>query len=144
MGVGSGSDTERVRVMAFFRSRPSSHFVAIHPDNARKRDWIILLEAGTIVGTPRNKLRVAQTTQERKIVKRYSLFRKTQHFMLVDGYDPRIHALYFCPQLYRYDNDKLVPLQGEEISRLIAQSLEGGVPTDDRGTILWTSGPINP
>jgi hypothetical protein len=45
----------------------------------------------------------------------------------VDGYDPRIHALYFCPQLYKYDQDKLVPLQGEEIGRLIAQSLEGGV-----------------
>jgi len=36
--------------------------------------------------------------------------------------------MYFCPQLYRYDADKrLVPLQGEEIGRLIAQSLEGGV-----------------
>jgi hypothetical protein len=46
----------------------------------------------------------------------------------VEGYDPRIHALYFCPQLYRYDPDKkLVPLQGDEIGRLIANSLEGGV-----------------
>ena len=39
-----------------------------------------------------------------------------------------IHAVYFCPQLYRYDADKkLVPLQGEEIGRLIAHALEGGV-----------------
>jgi hypothetical protein len=44
----------------------------------------------------------------------------------VDGYDPRIHAMYFCPQLYKYDQDKLVPLQGEEIGKLIAQSLEAG------------------
>src|SRR5918992_2880870 len=112
--------------MPLFGRRPASHFVPIHPDNARKKDWIILLEAGTIVGKPRDKLRVAQTTTERKVVKRYSLFGKTRHFLVVDGYDPRIHALYFCPQLYKYDPDKkLVPLQGEEIGRLIAQSLEG-------------------
>jgi len=36
--------------------------------------------------------------------------------------------VYFCPQLYRYDSDKrLIPLQGEEIGRLIAQSVESGV-----------------
>jgi hypothetical protein len=113
--------------MSLFGRRPASHFVPIHPDNARKRDWIILLEAGTIVGKPRNKLRVAQTTFDRKVVKRYSLFGKARHFLVVDGYDARIHALYFCPQLYKYDHDKLVPLQGEEIGALIAQSLEAGV-----------------
>jgi len=48
-------------------------------------------------------------------------------FLVVDGHDPRIHAPYFCPQLCRYDHDKkLVPLQGNEIRRLIAQSLEFG------------------
>jgi hypothetical protein len=113
--------------MSLFGRRPESHLVPIHPDNARKKDWIILLEAGTIVGKPRDKLRVAQTTTERKVVKRYSLFQKTQHFLVVDGYDPRIHVLYFCPQLYKYEQDKLVPLQGEEVGRLIAQSLEAGV-----------------
>lgn len=47
---------------------------------------------------------------------------------MVDGYNPRIHALYFCPQLYKYDSErKLVPLQGEEIGALIAQSVERGV-----------------
>jgi hypothetical protein len=46
----------------------------------------------------------------------------------VEGYDPRIHAVYFCPQLYKYDPDKkLVPLQGEEIGKLIAQALASGV-----------------
>jgi hypothetical protein len=25
----------------------SSHLIAVHPDNAGKKDWIILLEAGT-------------------------------------------------------------------------------------------------
>ena len=48
--------------------------------------------------------------------------------IVVDGFDPRIHALYFCPQLYKYDPEKkLVPLQGEEIGTLIAHALEGGV-----------------
>jgi hypothetical protein len=36
--------------------------------------------------------------------------------------------VYFCPQLYKYDTDKkLVPLEGEEIGRLIANALEGGI-----------------
>ena len=46
----------------------------------------------------------------------------------MEGYDPRIHAVYFCPQLYKYDTDKkLVPLQGEEIGRLIAHAVEAGI-----------------
>jgi hypothetical protein len=113
--------------MALFQRTSPGHLIPIHPDNARKKDWIILLEAATIVGTPRDKLRVAQTTLERKIVKKYNLSLRAQHYLVVDGYDARIHALYFCPQLYRYDNDKLVPLQGEEIGTLIARALERGV-----------------
>jgi len=36
--------------------------------------------------------------------------------------------VYFCPQLYKYDPDKkLVPLQGDEIGKLIAQALARGV-----------------
>ena len=42
--------------------------------------------------------------------------------------DPRIHAVYFCPQLYKYDADKkLIPLQGEEMGQMIAQALASGV-----------------
>jgi hypothetical protein len=114
--------------MSIFRRKAPSHFIAVHPDNATKKDWIILLEAGTIVGPSPERLRVARSTQERKIVKKYNILLRAEHFLVVEGYDPRIHALYFCPQLYRYDPDKkLVPLQGEEIGKLIAQSLEGGV-----------------
>jgi len=102
--------------------------IPVHPDNARKRDWVILLEAGTIVGPSPERLRVALFTLERKVVRKFNVLLRAQHFLVVDGYDPRIHALYFCPQLYRYDPDKkLVPLQGEEIGRVIAQSLESGV-----------------
>jgi hypothetical protein len=102
------------------------NLVPIHADNAKTRDWLVLLEAATIVGQERDKLRVALTTKERKVVKRRKLFGKPEHFLVVDGYDPRIHALYFCPQLYRKEGEALVPLTGEEIGQLMAQALERG------------------
>jgi hypothetical protein len=87
-----------------------------------------LLEAGTIVGPSPEGLRVAQATQERKVVMKRERILKRKPFLVVNGYDPRIHSVYFCPQLYRYDSEKkLVPLPGEEIGKLIAQSIEGGV-----------------
>ena len=114
--------------MGIFRRKAPRHLIPVHPDNATRKDWVILLEAGTIVGPSPERLRVARSTLERKIVKKYNILLRAAHFLAVEGYDPRIHALYFCPQLYRYDPDKkLVPLQGDEIGRLIAQSLEGGV-----------------
>ena len=114
--------------MALFRRKTPSHLVPIHQDNATSKDWVILLEAGTIVGPSPERLRIARTTQERKIVKRYNILLRAKHFLVLEGYDPRIHAVYFCPQLYKYDSDKkLVPLQGEEIGRLIAHALEGGI-----------------
>jgi len=114
--------------MGIFRRKVPSHFIPIHPDNARKKDWVIVLEAGTIVGPSPERLRVAQSTLQRKIVRKYNIFLRAKHFLAVEGYDPRIHALYFCPQLYRYDPDKkLVPIEGDEIGRLIAQALVAGV-----------------
>jgi hypothetical protein len=114
--------------MGIFRRKVPRNFIPVHPDNAAKKDWVILLEAGTIVGPSPERLRVARATLERRVVKKRNIVFSAKHFLFVEGYDPRIHALYFCPQLYRYDSDrKLVPLQGEEIGRLIAQSLEGGV-----------------
>jgi len=114
--------------MGIFRRKAPSHLIPVHADNAAKKDWLILLEAGTIVGPSPERLRVARATLERKVTRKYNILMKAQHFLVVDGYDPRIHAVYFCPQLYHYDPDKkLVQLQGEEIGRLIAQSLERGV-----------------
>jgi len=114
--------------MSMFRRKVPSHYIPIHPHNAASKDWVILLEAGTIVGPSPERLRVARSTLERKVVTKYNIFLRAKHFLVVDGFDPRIHALYFCPQLYRYDSEKkLVPLQGDEIGRLIAQSLENGV-----------------
>jgi hypothetical protein len=114
--------------MGLLRRKLPTHLIPVHPDNIASKDWAILLEAGTIVGPSPDKLRVARAAQERKIVKRYTVFLRPEHFLVVDGYDPRIHAVYFCPQLYRYDPDKkLVPLQGEEIGKLIAHALESGI-----------------
>jgi len=114
--------------MSILRKNMPSHFIPIHPDTVNKNDWIIILEAGTIVGRSGDKLRVAQATQERRIVKKYNLLLRAQHYIVIDCYDPRIHALYFCPQLYQFDADrKLVPLQGEEIGKLVVQAVQGGV-----------------
>jgi hypothetical protein len=106
-----------------------SNYVAIHPDNVRKKDWVILLEAGTMIGPSAEKLRVAKAILEKTIVRKYdNIFRRKQHFLVLDDYDPQIHAVYFCPQLYRPDGEgNLVPLDGEEIGKLIAQSLQDGV-----------------
>lgn len=100
--------------MGLFRRKVPIHYIPVHPDNIAKKDWIILLEAGTIVGPSAEKLRVALATMEKKIVTKYNIFLRPEHFLVLEGYDPRIHALYYCPQLYKYGADKkLVPLEGK-------------------------------
>ncbi len=67
-------------------------------------------------------------TSERKIVTKYNILLKKKHFLVVDGYDPRIHALYFCPQLYKLDSEgKAVALSGEEIGKLLSHSVRDDV-----------------
>lgn len=110
--------------MGIFSKSLPSHLIPIDPANSSNKDWLILIEAGTIVGPSTDRIRVARSTQERKVVRRYDLFLKAKHYLVVEGYNPRIHAVYLCPQLYKYDaNQKLVPLQGEEIGQLIAHAL---------------------
>jgi len=114
--------------MSIFRRTVPRHQIQIHADNVKNKDWIILLEAGTIVGPTPEKLRVARSTQERKIVKMRDIFLRATYYLDLEGYDPRIHVVYFCPQLYKYDPDrKLVPLQGDEIGTMIAHALQGGI-----------------
>ena len=108
--------------MGIFKKRRAT-LVRIHEDNANTKDWLILLEAATIVGHQREKLKVALTTQERKLIKKRKLFRKPELFLDLDGYDPRIHALYFCPQLYKNEDGELVALSGQEIGQLMARAL---------------------
>jgi hypothetical protein len=108
--------------MAFLRKRNPYRLIPVHPDNVASKDWVILLEGGTVVGPRAGRLRVALVTQQRKIVKR---FLRRRHFLVVEDYDPRIHALFFCPQLFQHDHhNRLVPLTGEEIGRFIADALE--------------------
>jgi hypothetical protein len=124
--------------MSLFR-KSDHHLIPIHPDNAGSNDWIVLLEANTIVGASGGRLRVAKTTQERRIVKKFRSLRR-KPFLVIDGYDPRIHTLFFCPQLYKHeDENRLAPLDGEEIGQLVANALEDNVksrlpwyePTDE-------------
>ena len=114
--------------MGLFRRKVPTHYIPIHAHNVSAKDWVILLEAGTIVGPSAEKLRVAKATVERKIVKKYNILLRPQYFLVLDGYDPRIHSLYFCPQLYRFEaENKLVRLEGDEIGRLVAQAVQDGV-----------------
>jgi hypothetical protein len=114
--------------MGLFRRKLPGHLIELHPDNIASKDWVILLEAGTIIGPSPERLRVARSTLERKIVRRLDGWFRPKHYLVIEGHDPRIHAIYFCPQLYKYDSEKkLVPLQGDEIGRLIANSLENGI-----------------
>jgi hypothetical protein len=114
--------------MGLLKRKLPRQYVQIHPDNVLSKDWIVLLEAGTLVGRAGEKLPVALTTSERKIVTKYDLLLRKRYFLVVEGYDPRIHVLYFCPQLYRLDSDsKPVALAGEEIGKLLAQSVRDGV-----------------
>jgi hypothetical protein len=110
--------------VGFFRKNLSNDLVPIDPDNISNKDWVILLEAGTITGPSPQRIRVARWMQEKKIVKKHDMFLRTRYFIVVEGYNPRIHALYFCPQLFCHDSGKLVPLEGEDIGRLIARAVE--------------------
>jgi hypothetical protein len=125
--------------VSFFRKKPANDLVPIHPDNSNSKDWAILLEAGTIVGPSQQRIRVARWMQDKKIVKKHDMFLRTKYFIVIEGYNPRIHALYFCPQLFRHVADELVPLDGEEIGQLIARAVEASAverrpwydPTDE-------------
>ena len=117
-----------MKKMGIFRRKVPRNYLPIHPDNIAANDWIILMEAGTIVGPSAVKLRVALATQEKKVVTKYNIFLRKKHYLVLPGYDPRIYALYFCPQLYKPDtNKKLAPLDGEEIGQLLASSVWDGV-----------------
>src|SRR6476659_3712574 len=114
--------------MGLIRRKVPQHYIEVHPDNTATKDWVILLEANTIVGPNAEKLRVAAATSEKKIVRKYNVFLRKRHFLVLDGYDPRIHTVYFCPQLYALDSDrKVVPLTGEEIGELLARSVRDSV-----------------
>ena len=58
--------------MSLFQRKVPAHLIRV-TDNFKSKDWLILLEAGTIIGPSPKRLRVARATLERKLVKRYNL-----------------------------------------------------------------------
>src|SRR5262249_19652206 len=113
--------------MSIFKEVPSN-LIPIHPKNAASKDWLVLLEAGTIVGPSPRRLRVARATRDPKGVTRRHKFLRGEYFIEGDGFDARIHTGVFLPQPYKYGVDqKLVPLYDEEIGQLIAHALESGI-----------------
>ena len=106
------------------RMRHSGQLIPIHRDNLHTADWVILLEVGTIVDKSDKRLRVARVTRARKIVRRYWLL-KPKTFIAIEDFDPRLHMIFLCPQLYRYDKrDRLIPLGPNEIGQFVAKSLD--------------------
>ena len=84
-----------MKKMGIFRRNVPRNYLPIHPDNIAANDWIILLEAGTIVGPSAVKLRVALATLEKKVVTKYNIFLRKKHYLVLPGYDPRIHLYIF-------------------------------------------------
>ena len=83
--------------MGLFRRKTRSHLIPIHPHNVGSKDWLILLEAGTIVGPSPESLRVARATQERKVVmKRRGLLKRTP-FLVVERIRPENSRRVFLP-----------------------------------------------
>ena len=99
------------------------------PHNANSKDWVILLEASTIVGPSPDRLRIARATLERRVVKKYNIFLRARHFLVVDGYNPRHSCAVFLPAALplRLRQEARARCRAKRSARCIAQSLEGGV-----------------
>jgi len=108
--------------VGFFRKNLSNDLVPIDPDNISNKDWVILLEAHCRPITAAHSCGTLDAGKEDR--QETDIFLRTKYFIVVEGYNPRIHAPYFCPQLFRHDSGKLVPLEGEDIGRLIARAVE--------------------
>jgi len=106
-----------------------SHLIPVNPQNATSNDWVILLEAGTIIGPSPERLRVARSTLERKIVKKNTILSLRRNISLC--WKDMIHEFMRCSFALNFTSmirkKKLVPLQGDEIGRLIAHAVEGGI-----------------
>ncbi len=113
--------------MGIFRRHDRRELLPVHPENVRNKDWVILLEANTVVDSSGERVRVAGVTQGREIIKSRWPF-GPRFFLSIEGYNPRIHFVVFCPQLYRRDRDgRLLPLRGADIGQFIAYALNNKV-----------------
>jgi hypothetical protein len=77
-------------VVGLFRKKTLNDLIPIHPDNIGNKDWVILLEAGTIVGPSPQRIRVARCIHEKNILKKSDMLLRTKHCMVIEGYNPRI------------------------------------------------------
>ena len=110
--------------MGLFRRKVPHDYVPIHPDNIATNNWIILLEGGDHSWVQRSKTAGGESYLGKKDQEKIQHLSPKKQFLVLEGDDPRIHAVYFCPQLYKYDGDNaLAPLTGEEIGQLVAQSV---------------------
>jgi hypothetical protein len=82
------------------------------PDNAASSDWVILLEACTIVDRSPERLRVAKSTLEKKIVKRRRIFRRAKHFLDVED---TIHE--FTPCIFVLNFTSTTPINSSYLCR---------------------------
>ena len=62
--------------MGVFRRKVPIHYIPVHSDNVSTKDWVILLEAGTIVGPSGEKLRVAQEDNHSPDLTHYRIVKK--------------------------------------------------------------------
>ena len=85
--------------MGLVRRKEPSYLIPVGPDNATNKDWVILLETSTIVGPSPDKLRVARSTLEKKIVKKYNIFLRARSSSMwkdmIHGFTPYIFVLNF-------------------------------------------------
>jgi hypothetical protein len=70
--------------MGMFHRKVPPHYIPIQPDNIPTNNWLILLEAGTIVAPKAEKLRVAKATKETKIKRKYNIFLRKEHFLVLE------------------------------------------------------------
>ena len=85
--------------MSSIKGRPQGNLVPVNADNANTRDWLVLLEASTIVGHERGKLRVALVTQERKFVKNVGCFAKRNISSSSTDSSSNTRAVFLSPTL---------------------------------------------
>jgi len=71
--------------MGVIRRKVPARYIPVHAHNVGKKEWIILLESGTIVDPSAEKLRVARATLERRVVTKYNILLRAQHFLVLEG-----------------------------------------------------------
>jgi hypothetical protein len=114
--------------MSVWLNEPKNGQEVLHNRNRCARCLACLLRSGHRAKKIVSAADLTSPSRQRKIITKYNIFLRAQNSLILDGYDPRIHTLYFCPQLFTYDSDnRLFPIGGEEIGKLLAETVPHGV-----------------